>query len=545
MKTCKRNTALRMAAFVMVAAMSVVAQAQVVQLNTGQSLDANYQIGSGGYNTVVGGVGGVNSQLIAQRQVTGLAAFHGRSIAAPNELGVTSPTAGIDQFLRESVGVRQAVQGSNYLPTPYYNPNLTVFNVPAVTSGLTPPGTNAPMGGVAAIQRVYSDVTQDYRILSAPVTGVGITPQLMPGNPLPGPIMAITRPGSTALFGVPEFLKRQQLAQELVADVQRSAASGASPTEIENPVITGQYNSEDRMRGTGPQVGGQRTLGSTNRADVRQELSAGTRGGIAGMPPANQDVYVDLLLGLQEQRRTAGIRGVRPGITPPGEVKGQEPGEIRPGEPKLPGSANLIETGPEGVIIHGLAGRHKDMFNTYMTRAQELLKHGRYYDASKQFEFAIIANGDNPMARLGAGLAIFAAGEPYSAGIQIRQAMQMFPPLMETRVDYKSMMSIDDFNKSLEILARRIEKETAPDSLLLFLGAYMNQSAGQTAAARKYAQMLKDGGTTDRLFLGYAGYVLTGKLPTTLPSQSLTTQPAGRTAAPSPLPDEKSIPAGK
>ena len=45
--------------FICLAALAITlpAYAQVQQLQVGQSLDANYQVGSGGYNTVTGGVG--------------------------------------------------------------------------------------------------------------------------------------------------------------------------------------------------------------------------------------------------------------------------------------------------------------------------------------------------------------------------------------------------------------------------------------------------------------------------------------------------------
>ncbi len=131
---------LRQLAAVMVATgMVSAAGGQVAQRNVGQALDANPQIGSGGFNTVTGGADGVNSQLFVTGQVTGLRSFRGNiGYFAPDQLQMNVPSAGLSDFNRRSAGVGIIV-GGGYVASPYYDRSATVFGVRGITGGYTAP----------------------------------------------------------------------------------------------------------------------------------------------------------------------------------------------------------------------------------------------------------------------------------------------------------------------------------------------------------------------------------------------------------------------
>ena len=493
---------------------------QVAQNNVGQSLDANYRIGSGGYNTVNGGQGGVNSQLYINQQVTGLAAFRGQvPIEATNQLRVAVPSSALGDFVRTSVGVPQAITNTAYSTAAYYNPSRTVFNVQGIMSGLASPGSNSALGqlGPAAVQRIYSEVTQAYQPILPPTQKVNTNLLYSQTGVMAPPTSIVSRPGANALFGVPQYVQGTELALE----VRRFLQGG---TREKGP--SGQPGEQELN------IGGQETLGGM---DTR-ELATSTRGGKMGAAPlANQDAYLDLLLTLQKQiqAQKSKVEPVRPGELPSETTPGRgvkppakEPGETTPGSaapgtgnPYSGGSKPLVERDKSGIVIHGLAGLSPDTFNMYMNRAKTLMKEGKYYDASQEYELAAIVDRTNPLAPLGACMSIFTAGEPFSAAIHLRKAMSLLPPLMETRVDISSMVKMEDFEAQLRTLEQRIANEPGRiDPLLAYVSAFMHQNMGQTDQAKAAAKMLRDTNTKDTIFLAYANYVLTGQRPTSQPA---------------------------
>jgi len=149
-----------------------------------------------------------------------------------------------------------------------------------------------------------------------------------------------------------------------------------------------------------------------------------------------------------------------------------------------------------------------------MNRAQTQMKAGRFYDAAGLYAGAIAANPRNPMARVGRCLALFAAGESYSAAYELRRALVNFPPLMETQLDIAGMMNVKDFKKSLDDLYFRLRDDSRPDEpVMVFLATYMSASAGNDEEAKRFAKRLRAAGRGDRLYAAYARLILTGKRP--------------------------------
>lgn len=114
-----------------------------VRIQSGQALDANPMLGSGGFNTPVSGYNGLNSQLYITGQVSGLAAFRGTvNYFAPNQINLNLPSDELSRFRQQSVGVSDVLTGTPYATTPYYDRARTTALLPNITAGQTIPGTN-------------------------------------------------------------------------------------------------------------------------------------------------------------------------------------------------------------------------------------------------------------------------------------------------------------------------------------------------------------------------------------------------------------------
>jgi len=485
--------------------------AQVTQLPVGQALDANPQMGSGGYNTVVGGYGGVNPQLVVTGQVSGLAYFHGTTLIAANQLRIVPPSATFDTFLRQSVGVGQSINYGAYATVPFYSPASTIYDVPGARINVTPSTNTVPINaaGVETIQRAYKEAQQQYQLLM-PLNNPTNMEQAMPRQ-VELRVDLISKPGAAAVFGIPEQSRREALAREL-----QEAGNLSEQLRQANPNQLDQRYDPAQRTENGPPVGGQETLGGAQG----QELAASTRGGARNIPQVNQDVYIDLLMAMREQREEK-----QPPIA----------GQPRVKRPVKPGEA-IVETKDNQVVLHGLAGRSNDMFNQYMSQGQSGLKVGKYYEAARNFEQASIINTTNPMARVGQGVALLGAGEYYTAGAQFRRAMEIFPPLMETHLDLAAMMSKDDLAKLVEDVTKRALEDDPGNTLLVFLAAYLNYNQsidnprqGYDTTAKNFAKKLETRTDASPVMRTFAIYVQTGKIPKELPALAPTSRPVTTT----------------
>ncbi|MDY6912924.1 MAG: hypothetical protein SVT52_00465 [Planctomycetota bacterium] len=524
------------------------AEAQVSRTQAGRALDANYQVGSGGYNARTYG-GPLNSQLYVTGQVTGLGRFRGGvGYAAGNQLRLSLPSASLGTFHQESVGVQDVLGGGTYAPTPYFERTRTAFGVRGITSGLAAPGTDMPIRSAiptAMARKLYVDATADYEpvLIRPPGQATSVT-----GTPLisipdgsygatgpqrtvktAGPVLI--RPGAAAAFNVPREEDRRLLVRELAemqeqddqptVEVQAGVDARAyKPAEVSS--LDGQPASEKPSALPEPPSAAKTTGGKT---------SATERG---ALPQANQDVFLDVLVQLRQVRSGTDVQKKPSAIVAaPEEPKEQDmaasletlrrpgPADTAAAKP-LKGSGdqsltqpNLVEISPDNtVIIHGLAGRNRNLFNMYLAEGEKLLADGKYYEAADRYQFAVTINSTNPLARIGLALSMFAAGEPISAGMQFRRALVLFPPLMETKLDVKAMLDERVFNHRLAEVDRRLnDRNKSPEAMLAFVSVFLHHSVGNHAEAKRYAHDLVMYAGSDRLIASYATFVLTGKRP--------------------------------
>ncbi len=515
-------------------ALAGAASAQVVPVQGGRELDANYQVGSYGVNSVRQSDRIQNANMYVTGQVGGMFGFHesrGRfgfvppgtlitgqsSLVAPESLRLNLPSAGLDDFLRRSGGIPMV--GGTFMPnggygaTNYYSPSQTVLGARAIERGYNVPGSNIPKATyipTQTAQQLYNSAMDAYKP-AAP----GIGEQMMVNtrvNPLVAPAgtTAVTgtsgapnqaqppvsyqyggRPAASTLFGV---IRRQDEQDKLIRDL--GEADKANNRALGKP-IDAQVDSAPP--GTEPKTG-------TEKPNVPAAEPA--------MPQPGQDVFVDVLINMRKARQNK----------PPD--KSAEADKTKPDTTKPP--AQAVEVTENKVLINMLAGQNQDTFNQYMARGEKKLKAGKFYEAANDFDVAQTANHSNPLASMGQAMAMFGAGEPLTAALNLRRAMTIFPPIMETSMNFRRGLMDPALiaTRTAQLEERIAEQKDQVDPLVVFLAVYVETSMGEHVKAARNAELLKSLAGQDELFKLYADYILTGKGP------APTTAPAGGAAGP-------------
>ena len=466
------------------------------RIQQGNALDANPGLGSSGYNSGNKGAGQtINSQLYVSGRTSGLTGFRGSvPYYPPGGLQVGLPGAGVRSFEQQSVGLREATSGYAHRTSGYYDRRQTVLGLGGLPSGLASPGSNVPQYSTLSPQvanQLHSAASRRYQTLITQPDGGPLLWQ----NPLQSPIDASIdgsfpddrsagasfRPGAASAFSLPWRDDRQKLLAELNAVRRDRGATALLSPDADQP-------DEDD-----PRIG---TL-ITGQPGAADAPPAPPLRGPSLMPEPGQDAFHDLLMAIAEEEAAAAAD--QTGAPPPAD-DGAE------GALVLPRQSGML-------VISSLAGKNPDMFNRFMTEAQTLMNSGRFYDAAARFGAAAAANSQNPLAPMGAALAMFGAGEPVSAAFRLRHAMAIFPPVMETRMAVGGMIDAGVFDRRLAELDDLLGEQTPSDSqMLLLLATYMHASAGQEDQAKACAQRLADV-ANDAIAAAYAQFVLTGQRP--------------------------------
>lgn len=521
----------------MVACVSAGAAGQVQQVQNGQQLDANPGVGRGGFNTAMPVSALVNSQLYITGQVSGLAGFRDRvGYVAPGQLDLVLPSATIDDFNRQGAGITDATRNRPYLLQPYYDPSKTTMYLSRAlenqASGMNLPAIAASVP-TAISQQLYVDAMAKYGTIStsleprAPITIRSDTTLggrvAAAGNALsvqPAPYEQAAAPAFSGLFALPRGNDQLDLQRELYAVAHRG--------EMVNARVKAEIGGRDPGTDAAAQadslaaLAGGTAAGAPGTGAFGQDASGRTRGGALGVPagqgPINQDVFLDMLMKMRQAReqKAAGPTSAPAVRQPEGAAPGLAPG-VAPGMSLTPppGRKGLVEIGKDkAVVIHGLAGLSKDLFNMNMVRAGQEMQAHKYYDAAQMYETASLVDRRNPLAHVGMGLSLLGAGESLSAAYQLSQAVTMFPPLMETRLDLPGMVDPIVIQSQLDRLDSRIAAAD-PESkrMLQFLAMFLYRNSNEPGKAKTYAEQLMTTSKNNAVLRAYADLILTGKGP--------------------------------
>ena len=500
---------------------AAMAAGQVYRTQTGRALDANYGVGSGGYNSVRQADRPIDGNLLINQQITGGFGFRGTvGYKGANELRLTLPSAQLDPFLQRSSGLGNlpgAVGG--YGPQPYLSPNRTVLGVSGIATGYVRPGTSIPRSAYVPpeqARQLINAAVQPYRPLLAEVRqyrqiNAALDPRSnaasMAGRIAlrPEAMSAVAaRPAASALFGVIGRKRAERLARELAGEEDSPFApvEGRITSQLEGTQVPGD-----------PLTGRPFKPGQAQPPGAPAQVGEPTR-----LLPPDEDVFIDILTLYNEMLRQEEIPPSKLDKKP--EVK-PEPAPFGPrGEEELEEQRRReldrrsVERMRDQMHVRTLAGHGKDQLNRSMARAEKFLTAGKYYAAADEYQVAAILNPSNPLPHVGAALAQFAANEPLSAGVSLRQAMRRFPPLMEVRLDIKGMLGEAVLAQRIQRLEKRLagEGDKAHPSLL-FLATYLRHAGGGSDQAKVHAKALQAAAGEDKIYSAFAQVVLTGKAP--------------------------------
>ncbi|MBN1554135.1 MAG: hypothetical protein JXA11_05285 [Phycisphaerae bacterium] len=363
--------------------------------------------------------------------------------------------------------------------------------------------------------------------------------------------------GGRDLFGMVRQEDRAKLAQE-ISDFDQSEETPGTPgltVKSEEPIqpVDPRLKSTDLTRKLeGP------TAPKTTSTPLRPTQTAEGEGAQPGQPPdrqqidpntglprENADAYFDMLVKMRSRRLAQQERapGQPEGFQPPGPapVEGAPrppaPGATTPEEQTTTprqalqpmdqavldrmkaavphdGRTQSVElTSGNQIVVHRIAGEADDTFNRYMRRAESAMKARRYYQAARQYSLAAAARPTNPMAHMGACLANFAANEWLTSARNLRTAMELFPPLMEAKMDLKQLVPLDNWPAQLDLMEQWVDK-TPDQPLLVFLAAFIEHNYGRDDPAAQRAAQIRTFTNPPKILLAYAEFITTGKLPT-------------------------------
>jgi tetratricopeptide (TPR) repeat protein len=395
------------------------------------------------------------------------------------------------------------------------------------------------------VNQLYKDSMMGYEPIVVRPVGQALTnldslkspsaaiPIVAPGTAYEAPK---TRTGTASMFNVPSTEERKKLLEELSmhgrrdswvdlrtsseADIEPLNADARRPATPEEGMEGIPEASEQGVTRGGYLIPPEQRQAPREEPPQPQQAYPGWSGQQESVPKADQDVYFDLLQKMSEVRRaeaagtdsSAAAQRSSARLALMQESSPQDESLANPNfrasgqTPELP--YNRVEMGDSGVVLHSLAGRGEDRFNQFMTEAETQLRAGHYYAAADQYRLAIRTNPSNPLANLGMSIALVGAGEPLGAASHLQKAMQLYPPLMEVRLDLPRMVPTDVIVRQISIVETRLEGQEMGDASLLMVATFIQENLGNSRMARKLAAELKESAGDDLLLNAYADYIL-------------------------------------
>lgn len=502
--------------FVVLAA-ATIANAQAGTSQTGRALDSNYQVGSSGVNYAVTTYAPPASQLYVSGQVRGLGGFHGNTgYYAPDQLNLRLPGGTISNFTRQSVGVSDAVRGMTYLPAAYYDPAQTVGSAADYSTGRVRPGHTAPTPGISGVglaQRLYVDAKQDYTdVMVSPSSGLGLIDKRIMGGIKTSSTVFGTSPQAarmdlSAPFDIGSSADRFEIAREFyrqgdkMGDANRRVDAAIDVfINSQKDMRTDKKLDDDSRNTEGGELEKYVEMTGHRPTPGASPDKLGKNQQLLDNAPKGDDVFFDLLVNIQKKK--SGESAEKPAAKKT-DFQGEE---------EQPVVEHGIEMKDGLIVMHGLSGKKRDLYNAYLAKAEKLSLSGRFYSAVRELENADMLDPANPLARVGMSVAYLGAGEPLTAANYLYDAVAIFPPLMEVRIDLDTMIEKSVQEERIAELDKIIaEKGQKIEPAILMLATFVNFGAGHDDRAKTLAQAMDKHPGSLPLMKAYAAYIITGK----------------------------------
>ena len=523
----------------------------------GRLLDANNQIGAGGFNAPRRSGYQSAANLIITGNVTGGRAFRGFSpIRDSSSLLLSLPTTQLGGFQRDSIGLGDVVAGrSQSVVSPFYLPSSTAVGVGGLRVGTprTAPGT---MGQAFALPRVDLFTGKPW----------GFDAALNPGRSVPS---------STTLD--PRFLPRQTITdtslarggnafQSLrLADSPLFGLPGATGFQSPDLAASGRPDFRAYVPGAMPVDAAARRGDTFYRSNLLDHLfETGTPSSPSDLAPALfgdsrvlQFGVGPMTTALREDTASASRRlrepypsttGSVPAQTMPISGEGWQEAALasEPGQPAPYGPAEFVPTQrsvyedfrravqwsdayaadrealPEGAAgddaaadsgfdasrsyvrqlleeaPKSFAGTVESDVNVRIRRAEALMREDKYYAAAAEYALAATLAPDDPLILLGQGHAHLAAGDYLSAVFYLTMGLERFPEVARFKLDLYEFvgnpMGLDIRRADLDAKLERRE-----DYRLRFLLGYAEYYGGLREFGLLQLQLAAEAAPADSL----------------------------------------------
>ncbi|MBI5865419.1 MAG: hypothetical protein HZB38_13115 [Planctomycetes bacterium] len=408
-------------------------------------------------------------------------------IADPTAFRGSLGSAGLSNFIRDSVSVYDAYGGGGLPYAPFYDPSRT-----APTAGFL-------SGQAGTIQNPTSRMPNDF---VRPRTVPGMLNYTPPGGStwdLPG---QAGTPVTTSSFGVMPIkpIELNPINKPLTKtdwDMNARQRPGAFPSPLADDPAAASGRPDIRVNSQpiAKPIGS--PLETVMKGDAKSLLASppalATPPSISGNenPPTDapespvtaalndvsmlpgRDVFTDMRLALAMVSDPQAVEIFRD------MQKRTIPGQARP-----TGDAAVQEIEAAVFIdrvvkapLKSFVGRGAEPINDELLKAESLLQLGQYYDAARRYERAALLDPANPLPQIGRGHALLAAGDYLSASLFLVRGLERFPEMAQFRLDLSAFFSSAEV---VDIRRADLMKELArqENPTLRFLLGYLEYYTG-------------------------------------------------------------------
>ncbi len=462
---------------------------------TGHALDRNTGFGTRGTNLPGSAFDlGLRANAIVSGNVTGLDRFHGKTqVLTGSQFRTTLPTAGLSGFHSRSIGASGLRPNQVPAPAYYFGAQETVADLGLIRQGLNAPGSSklrsahsAPirpsaMKPLPEFSRLGSSL--DLRLGDGPTTPrLGVFERAAAPadhqDPLGTSGARYRSLGESLIFGTPspapsartDQLRRRWLdGTGLRAPIQRAGSAGElleaadrrwKPLAAEGPGGLPAIRPGSALVLDGPGVP-RSTLGTRQTSDRGTALDEGAPS--VGQRPADlgHDRFADLYRAVRVAQRL-GVHQLGFQVVEPADQRGRSGvGDAAGATTALPVDRPAIRRRSQESLaelataakwaealledpITSFAGRQRSLFNNHMLDAEQALKAGEYYKAARFYERAHGIDSGSPLAFLGRGHALAAAGDYVTAAWSLQRGIERFPQIAAFRIDLPALVGQQD-----------------------------------------------------------------------------------------------------
>jgi len=504
-------------------AVSTAASAQVQQVYSGNALDANNQVGSGGANRPVPGFTPVNGNDIITGNVAGLKSFKGNlPYSSQYEFRGNLGSASLNNFNRTSAPQAGAYGLQSGINQVYYSPQrLTAGAMGAITASPIGSGVDNRYVPLTSLSPTVTNIPGSLNNPAALANSVparafdrlATTPSSFdlpgaPGRALASPLFGMRPLGEdmridgaarpTPVDDAPPKLRTDVGANEAVTGqvqqrVNERVNSQVPETETGIAALVGQTNKDefkvsDTYRNLlaelqtagGPDTGttDKTESGTTAKTNDTPGTGSGTtvdplKGTTGSLPKVERDPVTGQLREVKPPRQVTQNDPTKPGYTA-GALSGTAALEELPVE--------KLQAGQKIEPLPTLAGKEPTSFNELMKQAEGQIKAEKYIDAARTYQQALRIEPDNALALVGRAHASLCAGLYESAASDMKLLFTKKPEMIAVRYKLESFLPAQREEFLLRDLAGLSQRKSGNSAS--FLIAYIHYQAGRTAASK-------------------------------------------------------------